>query len=72
MICHHLLPRYIAVPQDQRLHEIVDSFDCHWGFPQAFGSIDGTHIPILRPQECSADYFNRKGYHSILTQAVVD
>ena len=72
MIAHHLLPRYIAVPQDERLQDIVDGFDCRWGFPQAFGAIDGTHIPILRPQESSADYFNRKGYHSILMQAVVD
>ena len=72
MIALHLLPRYIAVPQNQRLQDIVDGFDRRWGFPQAFGAIDGMHIPILRPQESPSDYFNRKGYHSILMQAVVD
>ena len=29
-------------------------------------------MPILKPQDSASDYFNRKGYYSILTQAVVD
>lgn len=72
MIAHHLMPRYVAIPNDEGLREIVDGFNSRWGFPQTFGAIDGSHIPILRPEESSADYFNRKGYHSILMQAVVD
>ena len=32
------------------------------------GAIDGTHIPILAPNESHADYVNRKGYHSIIMQ----
>ena len=36
------------------------------------GAIDGTHVPRLAPNESHADYVNRKGYHSIIMQAVVD
>ena len=43
-----------------------------WGLPQCVGSIDGSHIPIIAPQECHVDYFNRKGWHSIILQGVVD
>ncbi|XP_078145159.1 5-hydroxytryptamine receptor 4 [Centroberyx gerrardi] len=41
-----------------------------WGLPQCIGAIDGSHIPILAPQEYHCDYFNRKGWHSIILQGV--
>ena len=43
-----------------------------WGFPACAGAIDGTHIPLVTPPENHTDYVNRKSYHNILTQAVVD
>ena len=67
-----LLPRYVRVPQDALLQEIVDGFLHRWGFPQTVGAIDGTHIPIIRPIESASDYYNRKGYYSVLMQALVD
>lgn len=36
------------------------------------GAIDGTHIPIVSPSDNHTDYVNRKGYHSVIIQAVVD
>ena len=36
------------------------------------GAIDGTHIPISTPQQSHASYINRKSYHSIVMQALVD
>ena len=42
------------------------------GFPQVPGAIDGTHIPIISLQENPSDYYNLKGFHSIIMQAVVD
>ena len=56
-----------------RLRDIVNGFEARWGFPQAAGAIDGTHIPILRPSgESGNDYYNRKSFYSIVMQALVD
>ena len=74
--CHaiaiHLLPQYVQIPNGDRLKEIVEGFETFWGFPQAVGAIDGSHIPIIRPDESASDYYNRKGYYSIIMQAMVD
>lgn len=67
-----LLPEYVKIPKDDGLKDIVTGFNDCWGFPQAVGAIDGSHIPILKPQESASDYYNRKGYYSIIVQALVD
>ena len=36
------------------------------------GAIDGTHVAIIAPKEDHTDYVNRKGYHSVVMQALVD
>ena len=36
------------------------------------GAIDGSHIPISEPSKHQENYVNRKGFHSILLQAVCD
>ena len=50
----------------------MDGFEHKWGFPQCAGAVDGTHIPIVSPKECPADYFNRKGWHSVIMQGLVN
>ena len=50
----------------------MDGFESFWGFPQAVGAIDGSHIPIIKPAESASDYYNRKGYYSVLIQGLVD
>ena len=67
-----LLCRYMHFPEGTRLREVVDGFEACWVFPQVAGAIDGTHIPIISPQDNPSDYYNRKGFHSIIMQAVVD
>ena len=41
-------------------------------FPNAVGCIDGTHIPILAPKHLATDYYNYKGWHSMLSLAICD
>ena len=71
VIAQHILPRYVQMPSDARLREVVDVYKSKWGFPQVVGAIDGSHIPIIRPSESATDYYNRKCFHSII-QGVVD
>ena len=51
---------------------MIRNYERNWDFPMRVGAIDGTHIPIRAPMESHVEYVNRKGYHSILMQAVVD
>ncbi|KAM9424168.1 uncharacterized protein KZ484_010982 isoform 2-T2 [Pholidichthys leucotaenia] len=63
---------YIKTPSDAELKTIVQGYRDKWRFPQVAGAIDGTHIGILTPADHPADYYNRKGFYSVLLQGVVD
>ena len=39
---------------------------------QCAGSIDGCHFPVRPPASNHTDYYNRKGWYSVLLQGVVD
>ncbi|XP_063284820.1 uncharacterized protein LOC134612308 [Pelobates fuscus] len=71
-VCTLLAPEIIHFPDWQKLKDMADYFENRWGLPQCVGAIDGSHIPIIAPQEYHTDYFNRKGWHSIILQGVVD
>lgn len=70
-IVRKLLPMYIRFPSDG-LKVVVSGFKEKLGIPQCAGSIDGSHIPITPPAMNHTDYYNRKGWYSVLVQAVVD
>ena len=62
----------ILFPRGENLLNVIRGYNEEWGFPMCGGAIDGTHIPILAPNESHTDCVNRKGYHSIITQTVGD
>ena len=67
-----LMKEYIFFPTGPDLKGVVDGFESRWGFPQCAGAIDGSHIPISAPELNHTDYYNRKGWYSMVVQAVVD
>ncbi|CAH2296351.1 Hypothetical predicted protein [Pelobates cultripes] len=71
-VCSLLAPEIINFPDWQKLKDMADYFENRWGLPQCVGAIDGSHIPIIAQQEYHTGYFNRKGWHSIILQGVVD
>ena len=71
-IVMRLLPKYIRFPVGDKLKETAQGFYDRWGIPQCAGSIDGSHIPVRPPSLNHTDYYNRKGWYSVVVQAVVD
>ena len=71
-IVDQLTSRYIALPSGENLKLVVNGFLSKLCIPQCIGAIDSTHIPIIAPKDNPVDYYNRKGYHSMVLQALVD
>ncbi|XP_006001092.1 uncharacterized protein LOC102354795 [Latimeria chalumnae] len=71
-IVNILTPEYIHVPTGEQLQEVMNGFEECFGLPQTAGALCSTHIPILPPRENPNDYYNEKGWHSVIMQAVVD
>ncbi|XP_047144707.1 uncharacterized protein LOC101236227 [Hydra vulgaris] len=72
-IVYHLGPIYISLPKTKtEMRQKVAEFESKFGMIQAFGCIDGTHVPIACPVENSQDYFCYKQYYSMNVQAVCD
>ena len=67
-----LMPLYIKIPSEHEMRIIVDRFETKWGFPQCLNAIDGSHISISAPTNNHTDYYNRKGWYSMIVQAIVD
>ena len=59
-------------PASEHLTKVVQGFEKTWGFPQCARAIDGLHIPIAAPTDNHTDYYNRKGWYSVVIQGVVD
>ena len=60
----------LHLPRDQE--EIKFEFEAKFGMVQAFGAIDGAHIPIMAQSTNSQDYYNYKSFQSLNVQAVCD
>lgn len=67
-----LAPGYKRIPDESTFSKMAAYNERRWGLPQCVGAIGASHIPIIAPTNYHTDHFNRKGWHSIILQAVVD
>ena len=51
---------------------MINGFKSTWCVPQCAGAIDGSHIPVKPPACNHTDYYNCKGWYSVVLQTVVD
>lgn len=70
-ILERLYRRFVSLPSGQRLDDTISAFRGRC-YPQCAGAIGGTHIPIAPPRDNPEHYVNRRGWHSVILQAVVD
>ena len=61
-----LLPQFITIPSGAALTEMIKGFE-QLGFPSCAGAVDGTHIQIVSPSECPADYIFASRPHRLTT-----
>lgn len=71
-IIKNLTPIHIKMPSLEEAQKIAGEFYKVTGINQILGAIDCTHIPVTAPLEGGKDFLNRKGWTSIVLQAVVD
>jgi hypothetical protein len=69
VILQNLCPHFITWPNDAEKEIIAVRFS-KYGLPNVIGAIDGSHIPIKKPEENGNDYYNREKYHSLVLQAI--
>lgn len=65
-------PDLIKLPTGEDLVNNLKFFHNIKGFSMCLGAIDGSHIPIRAPRDRQDDYYDRKGFHSIVLQGSVD
>lgn len=73
-IATKMMDEHIKFPQSiEDIQQLNDEFQQLTDFPGVFGLVDGTHIALAAmKRDIEFAYVNRKGFHSINTQVIVD
>ena len=50
----------------------ISESEAKFGMTQAFGCVDGTHIPLKAPTVHSQDYYNYQQFYSLNVQGICD
>ncbi|XP_050033077.3 uncharacterized protein [Dermacentor andersoni] len=63
---------WVRMLNENDMQEHIEHFHASTGFPQGVGALDGCHFPVSPPKEHASDYYNYKGWHSVILLALVD
>ncbi|XP_050028274.1 putative nuclease HARBI1 [Dermacentor andersoni] len=67
-----LKPLVLGRPSTQRWRDIAEEYYDKWDFPNTIGSIDGKHFAIKCPNKSGSDFYNYKGFYSLIMLAIAD
>ncbi|KAM3921244.1 uncharacterized protein RB166_010652 [Leptodactylus fuscus] len=68
-----LREEYLRFPKNpQEWKEVADDFEWLWQFPNCGGAVGGKHVRISKPPNSGSNYYNYKGFCSIILVALVN
>ena len=76
-VCQAIVDMYadeVMVMPDtpEKWKTVAQDFEEKWNLPHCIGAIDGKHIAIRNPPGGASQYYNYKGFYSVVLMAVVD
>ena len=72
MLWKYLLPITLPPPSTEMWQKIAADFSSVWQLPNCIGALDGKHVKIRAPANSGSEFYNYKGYFSIILLAVYD
>ena len=75
-VCYAILEEYaeeqLSPPTtEEGWLELSEAWYRRWNFPHVIGAIDGKHVACKAPPDSGSDYYNYKGFFSIILFAMV-
>jgi len=67
-----LQPLYLPQLQQPDWEQVAKGFMESWQFPNCVGAVDGRHIKIQKPALTGSQYYNYKGFFSMVLMAACD
>ena len=57
---------------EQGWRDLADQWYQRWNFPHTVGAIDGKHVACKAPPNSGSEFYNYKGFYSVILFAMVD